>query len=507
MRRVWGAFMVVLASCVGLRVPARDAAGEVADVDAAEVDAGPAEAGVMDVADVMDALDVDAADVDAADVDAADVDAADVDAADVDATDVDAADVDAADVDAADVDAADVDAADVDAADVTTLSEVPEAPDVTDEPDEGDAFDVGDATDVFSPDRLAGDVVVAALAAGWAHTCARMTDGTVRCWGTNTNGQLGDGRRGVDAGRLDAAPVMLATGMQFTEATDLASGERASCATVDGGVWCWGAGAVVASDVPFYPAHRAFDGGVMAIALGDDQACAVLSDGVHCWGEPSSVVLPNPSATAVPGTRGATAVVAGSVHACAIVAGGVVHCWGDNSALQLGRPVGGDGGVDHSAAAVRLADSGVLHDATAISAGLEFTCAVVAGTVWCWGAGADGRLRPGSAANSGTPLQVPGITGATAVTCGTEFACALADRGVSCWGGGLTRLGLMPTTESVTVLGDGPYRSVVAGARHLCGLRTDGRVECRGVLSTNHSNDGNPPEVPERGLTLIPNLP
>src|SRR5262249_54256312 len=36
-----------------------------------------------------------------------------------------------------------------------------------------------------------GPAIPLHLAAGEEHTCAVMTDGTVRCWGSNSNGQLG----------------------------------------------------------------------------------------------------------------------------------------------------------------------------------------------------------------------------------------------------------------------------------------------------------------------------
>jgi hypothetical protein len=54
---------------------------------------------------------------------------------------------------------------------------------------------LGDGTtiDRSSPVTVAGLGDVTALAAGRYHACAVLADGTVRCWGYNGSGQLGDG--------------------------------------------------------------------------------------------------------------------------------------------------------------------------------------------------------------------------------------------------------------------------------------------------------------------------
>ena len=73
------------------------------------------------------------------------------------------------------------------------------------------------------------------LALGEYHSCARMTDGTLRCWGYNDAGQLGDGGT-VDRGV--AAPVL---GLAGLNATDLAAGGSHACARIsDGSARCWG---------------------------------------------------------------------------------------------------------------------------------------------------------------------------------------------------------------------------------------------------------------------------
>lgn len=91
----------------------------------------------------------------------------------------------------------------------------------------------------------AGDVVVGGpvveLAAGSAHTCARIADGTVRCWGFNGNGQLGYGHTqdiGDNEDPSSAGEVPLG-GI----ATRIAADGNHTCAILEtGAVRCWGHG-------------------------------------------------------------------------------------------------------------------------------------------------------------------------------------------------------------------------------------------------------------------------
>jgi alpha-tubulin suppressor-like RCC1 family protein len=48
------------------------------------------------------------------------------------------------------------------------------------------------ASPTTAPTPVPGLAGVEAVAAGGAHTCARLTGGTVACWGSDTSGQLGD---------------------------------------------------------------------------------------------------------------------------------------------------------------------------------------------------------------------------------------------------------------------------------------------------------------------------
>jgi alpha-tubulin suppressor-like RCC1 family protein len=81
--------------------------------------------------------------------------------------------------------------------------------------------------------RVPGLQGVTAVAAGWEHSCAVLNDGTVRCWGANDQGQLGDG---TNEDRSEPVPVVGVSG-----AVGLTLGLEHSCAwTREGEVWCWG---------------------------------------------------------------------------------------------------------------------------------------------------------------------------------------------------------------------------------------------------------------------------
>src|SRR5438874_5832584 len=60
----------------------------------------------------------------------------------------------------------------------------------------GESGQRGDGTFItFSPNPavVAGLTGVAAVASGYSHACALLSDGSMRCWGGNTNGELGNG--------------------------------------------------------------------------------------------------------------------------------------------------------------------------------------------------------------------------------------------------------------------------------------------------------------------------
>lgn len=86
-----------------------------------------------------------------------------------------------------------------------------------------------------TPRQVENLTKVAAIAAGANHTCAVLTSGNVQCWGSNHYYQLGDGS--YVYGRL--LPDLPVSGLSYV--TQIAAGAYHNCAVVaDGTVWCWG---------------------------------------------------------------------------------------------------------------------------------------------------------------------------------------------------------------------------------------------------------------------------
>lgn len=291
------------------------------------------------------------------------------------------------------------------------------------------------------------------VAVGVGSACA-VVSGGLRCWGGALSGQLGNGSNAN--GSFDPVQV---TGLT-SGVTGVSVGNAVACAVVSGGVQCWGSnsngqlgdgpsdGPSVNSNVPVQV--TGLTSGATMVSVGTSVVCAVVSGGVQCWGlysQAGQFVATSPSLgpIQVPGlTSGVTAVSVGEQTACALVSGGV-QCWGYGSSGDLG-----DNSYANSASPVQV--SGLTTGVTAVTVGGYSACAVVDGGVQCWGASAYGALGDDATTNNAlVPAQVAGLTsGATTVSMGVDYsACAVVSGGVRCWGfNSVGQLGNASSVES-----------------------------------------------------------
>jgi hypothetical protein len=91
------------------------------------------------------------------------------------------------------------------------------------------------------PVSLGTEVSARAVASGEKHSCAILVAGYVRCWGLNSNGQLGLGNTnnlGDNEVPITGTPVDLGFGRSGAK---ISAGAAHTCATLDdGSVRCWG---------------------------------------------------------------------------------------------------------------------------------------------------------------------------------------------------------------------------------------------------------------------------
>jgi alpha-tubulin suppressor-like RCC1 family protein len=278
---------------------------------------------------------------------------------------------------------------------------------------------------------------VTGVAAGDEFGCALLGDGTARCWGLGESGQRGDGT----LTQMATVPVAVSG---LNSAVAITAGYNHACALLaDGTMRCWGSNVYGQLGDPStppagssLPVVASAITSAVAITAGAYHTCALLVDGtLRCWGQNDLGQLGDGTSSSsstpvtVRGITGATDVRGGGQHTCALLVDGTVQCWGNNYQGQLG-----DGTATPSFTPVRVVG---ITGAIAVAAGWQHTCAVLRdGTVQCWGEDVFGQLGDGTMRNSSTPVPAAGIAGAVGVTSGWwHHSCALlADGTVRCWG-------------------------------------------------------------------------
>jgi alpha-tubulin suppressor-like RCC1 family protein len=224
------------------------------------------------------------------------------------------------------------------------------------------------------------------------------SDGTVWAWGSNSNGQLGDGTTNDRT-----TPIQVSS---LSDVIAIAAGSLHTVALrTDWNVWAWGSNS---------------NG-----QIGDDSTTDRHSP-VHV------------------GLSDIVAITAGSLHTLALAKDGIVWSWGDNSNGQLGRS-----GTTQKTTPGQV---NKLEDIVAIAGGFLHSIAVdIYGNVWTWGSNSNGQLGDGTTSGHTDPERISGTGAIMAIAAGTSHSVALKiDNTIWTWGSNSNgQLGNGTTTDSL----------------------------------------------------------
>jgi len=343
-----------------------------------------------------------------------------------------------------------------------------------------------------------------AIEAGYNHTCAILDNASVKCWGSNSSGQLGLGdasNRGDNSSEMgDNLPVLdLGSGRT---ATALAAGYAHTCAILDNAnVKCWGANS----------------SGQLGLGDTDNR------------GDNSSEMGSSLNTIDLGTGRTATVISTGDSHTCAVLDNANVKCWGDNTYGQLGQEDNsnrGDGS-NEMGSNLNSIDLGSGRTATSITTGTGYSCALLDdASVKCWGRGHYGQLGHGKSNDLDSPanLSITLGTGRTAKTiaAGNFHTCAILDNSsIKCWGSNDSgQLGLgdisnrgdgsneMDDNLPVVDLGSGKtVRGISTGDSHTCTVLDNASVKCWGKNDSGQLGLGNTSTLGDGSGEMGDNLP
>ncbi|MFO7564966.1 MAG: hypothetical protein R6X02_20140 [Enhygromyxa sp.] len=403
-------------------------------------------------------------------------------------------------------------------------------------PEGSEQCDDGNSVDGDGCDNDCTYTELLAVDAGGAHTCVLIEGGRVKCWGLNNSGQLGLGHALIigDDELPSEVPDVSLPGPAVQVSTGLA--EHTCARLEDQSVYCWGrnnAGQLglghtdnIGDDESITtPTSIGVD--VTEIEVGSFQTCALGVDHtVYCWGlgfygqlgygnlewvgddEAPSEVGPVP----VGGPIRELAV--GGAHTCALSLIGTISCWGYNTYGQLGYGHTDDIGDDElpsAAGTAPVVPKGLPANTNGIqlSVGVYSSCAVFdGGKALCWGDGSNGQLGQFDTENLGDdelpsdafPIDLPAPI--SHLSAGGAHVCALLETGEAyCWGsaefgqlgyGNLQDIGddEAPSAGGPLDVG-GDIRVLDAGFFHTCAINEFNELRCWGNNDAGQLGQGN----------------
>ncbi len=369
-----------------------------------------------------------------------------------------------------------------------------------------DRGQLGDGTGISSPTPVQvidpndpGEFLtdVKAIAAGYFHSLALNSDGTVWAWGYNGGGQLGDGTQ-----TSGASPVKV-NGLTDVRTIQAAGHDHSLALKSDGTVWAWGLNlygqlGVGTTDTHYIPVQvKGLNHRVRAIAAGWKHSLALVSS-----------TMPNRAPVGVD-----DGYVALESNTLSVAAPGVLGNDKDHDGDPITAALASD--VSHGALALSLDGSFVYTPASGFTGTDSFTYEAYDGELysgvatvtimvnvpatpgypWSWGLNNYGQLGDGTTTNRNTPVQVSGLNTVARLAGGEYHSLALRSDGTvwACGRNDYGQLGDGTTTHRYTPVQVSSLDGIVAIAAcqdHSLALRSDGTVWACGRNIFGQLGDG-----------------
>jgi alpha-tubulin suppressor-like RCC1 family protein len=349
--------------------------------------------------------------------------------------------------------------------------------------------------------KYSGNLMTAdQITSGGAHSCAIFTNGKLKCWGSNSEGQIGVGSS--DSVKVNA--VSVDSNVNYAQ---ISAGTSHNCGITTAGVLkCWGnnlygqlgIGSTTKSNVPVV-----VDSGVSYsfISASFYNTCGITTAGVlKCWGRNSDGQIGDGtntqrnSPTIIESGVTYSHVGVGSINTCAITTSGVLQCWGANAHGQIG-----DGTTNVTWFPIDI-DDGVSYSKVLCSE--SNTCAITsAGVLKCWGWSGLSKLGTSHTGDATSPIVVDSGVNYASLALGTSeglanHACAITSAGVlKCWGYNSDgQLGDGTTNSAIALVVDVgvSYSKISAGGKHSCGITSSGMIKCWGANHFSQIGNGTP---------------
>lgn len=324
------------------------------------------------------------------------------------------------------------------------------------------------------------------MSLGYVNSCAILNNGTVQCWGLK---QTQFFTMGMENAYITQPEVLNGVSSVKQIENDVASG----CALIsDGTVKCWGdnsAGQLGdgTNTSRLNPEFVTGLGNVKQISVGQFHVCALINNGtVKCWGRNGDGQLGDGtnasrnSPALVSGLSDVVEISLGSNYSCALINDGTAQCWGENGNGQLGNG-------DNSNSSYPVAVYGIS-GATKIATSQTHSCVLLPNKkVKCWGTNQMGELGDGTTNSQNTPVYVKGLREVTQIDLGGRSSCAVLNDGqVKCWGwnifglGGTGRNSSFNTTPEYVLSLNQKVLKLSVGMIHSCATLQDQSIKCWG---------------------------